>query len=438
MPSNILNLPAYTVLALECDEHDYHIKVEVVEPLRFCKDCGSGETVSNGRRRQLVKDLPSHGKRVGIYIQARRLKCKSCNTTFTEPLPEISDKHEMTNRLVTWIQKQSIQRTFASVAAEAGLDEGTIRRIFNAHVEALEKTVSFETPEYLGIDEIHISQARCVLTNIQAKTIVDMLPDRSKKTVINYLSQMEDRQRVELCTMDMWRPYREAVQVVLPKAIVVVDKFHVVRLASDAMEKARRQIKDGMTDAERKGLKRERYILRKRQHDLNDFERLRLDGWLKNYPLIGAAYSAKESFFAIYDATSPAEAKRLFRAWLQTVEPEIKPFFSDLVKAWINWEDYILTYFTHPVTNATTEGINNLIRVIDRLGRGYSFEALRAKILYTKGIHCEKKRPKFSRREVFGGHTYGVAEQGAFESYVEKSLGVDIDALVKMIEDGRF
>lgn len=96
---------------------------------------------------------------------------------------------------------------------------------------------------------------------------------------------------------------------------------------------------------------------------------------------------------------------RKIYAWLQTVEPEIKPFFSDLVKAWINWEDYILTYFTHPVTNATTEGINNLIRVIDRLGRGYSFEALRAKILYTKGIHREKKRPKFSRREVFGGHT---------------------------------
>ncbi len=44
----------------------------------------------------------------------------------------------------------------------------------------------------------------------------------------------------------------------------------------------------------------------------------------------------------------------------------------------------ILNYFQHPVTNAYTESLNNLIRVMNRLGRGYSFEALRAKILFTE------------------------------------------------------
>jgi transposase len=60
---------------------------------------------------------------------------------------------------------------------------------------------------------------------------------------------------------------------------------------------------------------------------------------------------------------------------------------------------FILNYFEHPVTNAYTESLNSLIRVMNRLGRGYSFEALRAKILFTEGAHKHKlSRPKFERR----------------------------------------
>lgn len=52
-----------------------------------------------------------------------------------------------------------------------------------------------------------------------------------------------------------------------------------------------------------------------------------------------------------------------------------------------------------PVTNAYTESLNSLIRVMNRLGRGYSFEALRAKVLFTEGIHSHKqKRPRFERK----------------------------------------
>lgn len=408
MPSNILNLPAYTVLVIEETEHDYHIKAEVKEPFRHCRECGSADTVSNGRRQTLVKDLPSHGKRVGIYIQARRLLCKACESSFTEPLPAISADHEMTNRLVEWIQQQSIQRTFASVASDTGIDERTIRRIFNVHIEELDKTLSFETPEYLGIDEIHIQQPRCVLTNIKERTIVDMLEDRSKKTVSNYLTRMENRKRVSCVSMDMWAPYKDSVRAVLPKATIVIDKFHVLKLANEALEKARKQIKDQMSDGERKGLKRERFILLKRNHDLTDIEHFKLSGWLRNYPQVAAAYSAKESFYSVYDAKSPNEAKRLFRAWAQTVDPSVGPMFSELVRAWVNWEDYIINYFTHPVTNAYTECLNNLIEVIwnrnagkkvfsSNVSRGYSFEAIRAEVLFNPGIH-----------QIVDGVNYGV------------------------------
>lgn len=51
-------------------------------------------------------------------------------------------------------------------------------------------------------------------------------------------------------------------------------------------------------------------------------------------------------------------------------------------------------YFDHRITNAYTESLNSLIRVVNRLGRGYSFDALRAKILFTEGLQKERK-PKY-------------------------------------------
>jgi hypothetical protein len=59
-----------------------------------------------------------------------------------------------------------------------------------------------------------------------------------------------------------------------------------------------------------------------------------------------------------------------------------------------NWETEIFNYFDHPITNAYTEALNGLIR---RMGRGYSFEALRAKILFTEGVH-KVKMPKYHRQ----------------------------------------
>ena len=73
MPANILNLPAYAITKVLEEEHDYHIYAEVVERrLSACPSCCSARIVGYGRREQLVRDLPIHGKRVGIYVDTRR------------------------------------------------------------------------------------------------------------------------------------------------------------------------------------------------------------------------------------------------------------------------------------------------------------------------------------------------------------------------------
>ena len=140
MPANIFNLSCCKVLGIQQNEHDYHIDVEAAEPPTSCPHCRSGDLVGFGRREQMVKDLPMHGRRVGLYIDTRRYRCRTCGKTFYEALPEIDEKRLMTKRLAQWMGKQAIKRTFASIAGEVGCTEFTVRAVFSDYVNELEKT----------------------------------------------------------------------------------------------------------------------------------------------------------------------------------------------------------------------------------------------------------------------------------------------------------
>lgn len=444
MPSNILNLRAYTVLGSTEAEHDYHIKAETAVPLTVCPNCHSREVVGYGRVEVLVRDLPMHGKRVGIYIDARRFKCKTCGKTFMEHLPEVNENRWMTERLVKWIGQRSMTNTFTSIAEDVGVTEGTIRNVFSDYVNELERTVRFETPKWMGIDEIHIIQRpRAVISNLHNNTAVNLLPNRNKKTIATYLSGLKDRDIVQYVAMDMWRPYREAVQEVIPQAKVVVDKFHVVRMANEAMESVRKSLRADLSPQQRRGLMHDRFVLLRRERELNDQQRFNLDGWAKNYPLLGEGYRLKEEFFKIYDAPTKQQAQLRYEAWVKSIPPELRDHYQPIVTAWANWQPFILEYFNHPITNAYTESLNSLIRVMNRLGRGYSFEALRAKILYSRGAHkVVQKRPKFDRQNQSIGYAGIRMMTDSFQGYgvpdkvEEINYGVDIDKLVAMIEAG--
>ncbi|OIQ77101.1 transposase [mine drainage metagenome] len=441
MPANILNLPAYTVTAIDQNDNDYHIDAVVKEPPRNCPHCRSDNLVGFGRREQMVRDLPTHGRRVGLYVDTRRFQCRSCTKTFYESLPDLDERRPMTQRLVKWVGKQSIKRTFASIGEEVGIDEKSVRSIFRDYINELEKTVRFETPQWMGIDEIHLIRPRGVIANIQNNTIVELLPNRNKETVARYLHQLDGKDCIQYVAMDMWAPYRDACIAVIPQAQIVIDKFHVVRMANDAMERARKSLRERLTLKERRGLMHDRFVLLKRERDLNDKERLLLSGWVRNYPELGEAHRLKEDFFTIYETQSKDEAQGRYIGWKRGMSAESAAAFSDLVRAWDNWAPWILGYFDHPITNAYTESLNNLIRVMNRLGRGYSFEALRAKILFSEGAHkIVKPKPKFERRAPDNDRHLASYSLCSFPSTQkeepEKNYGADISTLVRMIEAG--
>ncbi|WP_324254718.1 transposase family protein [Halomonas sp. KAO] len=129
-------------------EHDYQVHAEVTEPPTRCPNCNHSEIVGFGRRDEVIMDTPVHGKRTGIMLNRRRYRCQSCRKTFLELVPHKDNKRQMTHRLIQYIERESLRRTFSGVAEDVGVDEKTIRNIFNDYCERLEKTLKFEMPQW--------------------------------------------------------------------------------------------------------------------------------------------------------------------------------------------------------------------------------------------------------------------------------------------------
>lgn len=384
-----------------------------------------------------------HAKRVALYLQTRRFRCKVCGRTFYEPLPAVDAKRLMTERLVTWVAHEALRRPFVHVAEDVGSSEGTIRQIFKDAVARWEESRRVETPTWLGLDEIHLIRPRAVITNVQERTLVDILVNRNKDTIMRYLCHMPNRDRIAVVTMDMWRPYKEAVHGVLPQATIVVDKFHVVKMANAAVDQVRKQLRTALSPAQRRGLMHDRFILLKRAAALDAREELLLSTWVKNYPILGAVHQAKEAFFDLYAATSRAQAERRFAAWERALSDETREAFGEVLTAWKHWQQEILAYFDHPVTNAYTESLNSVIRATDRLGRGYSFEVLRAKMLWAEGaVKTVPRRPKLTRQSMILSDrwppTVGRPLLGddLWETPADTVYGTDLGRLAHRIDTG--
>ena len=192
-------------------------------------------------------------------------------------------------------------------------------------------------------------------------------------------------------------------------------------MANDALEKLRKGLHKSLTSTERRQLKGDRKILLKRENTLSDTEILTSTGWLNNFPQLLDAYKTKERFFDIWDlANDPYEAKQMLEAWRSSIPEKQLDIWADLVKASRNWEDEILNYFAtgKEVTNALTESLNRKIRDRNRDGRGYSFDVLRGKILFSTP---HKTRRVTNRSSPFKSNTTKFMKNFSFSDLLQRT-----------------
>jgi transposase len=385
---DLLNLPGWIVRSV-CEEAEYLlIEASVSEVPFVCPLCDSARPPYHfGSRSRTVFDLPIRMKPVRLQAHRRRYRCRDCSGTFLDKLPGIHACHDATERLVRYIETHALQLTgtFAGLARTLGMGERMVRVIFHTEVSRLEREYVVQTPRYLGIDEIYVEDhIYCVLTDIEHRYIVDLLPKRDMDSVKKWLSRLPGADRVTCVTMDLWNPYRLAIQAILPEASIIADKYHVVRQANEVVETVRKSLRETLSSAQAKQLKQDRKILLKRAKDLTPQQRFILESWTGFIPLLHDLFEIKEQFFCIYDAGSAQDAYERYQTWQQQIPSTLVEAFQPLQQTVAAWEKEIFAYFEteKPLTNAYTERANLSIREVTRICYGLDYRTLRAKLLF--------------------------------------------------------
>lgn len=382
---DLLNLGSLKAARLIDEGAHYVIEVDGQGMPGCCPHCLAESPYRHGSQQQHYIDIPMHGKPVLLRVERARFRCKVCGKTFFSHLPDIDAKRKASVRFIKYIEQESMKKTFALLSREAGVDEKTIKHIFEDYVERLGKTVRFETPEFLGIDELKIiGEYRCMITNVGELSIYDLLPNRRKADLTTYFKTLPDKHKVKVVTMDMWRTYKDVVNAQLPGRDIVIDRWHVVRMGNDALETVRKKIRKDLNTRQRLKLKDDRFILLEREGRLSTDEHDKMLEWFELHPELELAYRMKESFHEIYNCGDKEDAQAFARAWLDSLPPEMEYAFGAARTALTNWWGEIFNFYDHRVTNAYTESTNRLAKDMNRMGRGYSFEVMRARLIYEK------------------------------------------------------
>ena len=387
----MLNLSGLAMESVKETEDDYTITVAVSEDPPTVDCCLLQKLVLNGRKEATFTDCTMHGKRVEIRVMRQRYRCQACGKMAYGNITHMHDDHRMTQRCYKYICRHGARRTWSALGDELGLDPQTISKVWNRWADAELAKIKMATPRWLGLDEIHIKgKMRAVITNIEHRALVNMLPNREFETLHAYFTSADfDPKQVEIVTIDMWRPYQQLAAKVFPKAKVVVDKFHVVQLVTRAMEEVRRGERKRLLDLGEANMLGKRNMFLRNYDELDRREQLfsTLEIALSQHPIVREAHDLKEKFRAVWRAKTRAEAEDVYQDWAHAaLDSKCAKCFAPVIRAVSNWREEIFAFHETQLTNAYTESFNALIRKMNRAGNGYSFEALKKRLLMAHGL----------------------------------------------------
>ena len=339
-----------------------------------CPKCATLSTSRAGVAFTQVKDEDVRGQVIWLRIKKHRYYCKSCRKPFTEPVIGVLPRRRTTQRLLARILKDCEDLTnLTRVARRHFCSRALVGKIFYEQMEIkLRQRLNAPWPRVLGIDEHRFKRGEkgfaefvTMLTDIGRRRAFEVAETKNTKTLAESLHHIPNPERVQHVVLDLSRGYRSFAHTMFPNAKLVADKFHVLRLITPAIIRERKNI-----HGHRQDLHIRRQLLRSREK-LDYFERCDLDRYLKQHPKLEELYYYKERLHQLYRTKGFARATHVYDKLLEQMKTSSYEEILRLRRTLRDWKDEILEYFRSRYTNAFTESMNSIAKLVQRRGCGY-------------------------------------------------------------------
>jgi transposase len=416
-----LGLPGFVVLAAAEYGGELELLIETTESVTGCPGCGVVATLHD-RRPRWVRDLPAGGRPVTLVWFKRVWRCaeEACGRrTWSERHQAIRPRAVLTERARAECARRVGEDAtdVARVAVDLGVGWATVMRaVWEYGQRILDQQWLHTNVTVLGLDETAFLAATAVSSTQFITGLVDLAPagggparlldvveGRSGQVVTDWLDERGPDwcAGVTTAALDPFRGYERALRTALPGATVVLDAFHAVRLAQQAIDDVRRRVQQdtrghrGRTGDPLYGIRR---VLQRGAEHLspNAYGRL-LAGLDVGDPRgeVAAAYIACQELRHLYAAPDIDRARRRLHTFYQACAAPGVPELERLGRTISAWEDQLLAYFrTGGVSNGPTEAVNLLVKRIKRAGFGFrNFANYRLRLLLHCGVSWHTHRP---------------------------------------------
>jgi transposase len=374
--SNILGMKKTRVLG--CEFAGDGLVIDVAPTTQLIRCCGCGCRVHNAydrRRGRLWRHIDLGGMQVHLRYDLRRGECARCGVR-TELVPWAEPDSMFTRPFEDQVAYLAQRMDKTATAGLMRIAWNTVGSIAERIVQRLLPQDRLSGLRVIGIDELSYRKHHkyvTIVTDHETGKVVWAREGKNAATLDAFFSELgaERCAALHMVTLDMSQAYIQSVKANAPQAALVFDRFHVQRLAHDALDQVRRAIVAQQNNPnERRALKRTRFVLQKNPEKLSSAERRKVALVQSTNRPLYRAYLLTQSLADILGARQYFVARDRLDGWLAWASRSKLAAFVRVARTIRKHRDGVLAYLNSHLTNARSEGLNGKVRVITRRSFG--------------------------------------------------------------------
>ncbi len=352
-----------------------------------CKYCQNDQLTIKATYQRKVKHTRQGNQIMMLHLRVPKYYCKACKRYFRHCFTGIRPRYRASEayRLEVF-EAHDGGVTQRKLSKTHNISPSTVERWYHHHVSLKHSEMKRRAcPRILGIDEHFFSRRKGFATtfvDLRNHKVFDIKLGRFALSLKPYLQSLEERDKVKVMVMDLSDTYRSIAKQHFPNAIIVADRFHVVRLINHHFLKLWSQHDE--IGRKNRGLIS---LMRRHEWNLREEQRVNLMSYLSNYPVLKMLYHIKQKLmrFILLKAINAKKAKEKLPPFLALIDQLHNSPLRTLAKTLTRWLEPIVAMWRFSKSNGITEGFHNKMEMMSRRAYGFrNFENYRLRVL----THC--------------------------------------------------
>jgi transposase len=381
----IIGLPDYKIISYRGNK-TVEIQAEYVGQ-RQCPHCKSQRLRKKDSFLRVFKHHSIGINKSVLIMKSHKFQCYECKRYFNQRFQGINPYQRVTEPFKEQVGLRHHTGTNKRITArDLGVGEATVERYYHRYLQLQDnKTMNASCPKILGIDEKHFTKKLGFMTtfaNLKTHRVYDVTLGRSEASLKDYVLKIPDRGNCRVILMDLCDPFRNLAKKYFKNALIVADRFHVVRLINKHFLKTW-----SMLDEE--GRKSMGLISMMRRHEWSKFNpksKERLMAYLEANPVLKVIYEFKQELMRLIlsRVSNRKQAEPLVVRYLEMIkqlqESKLGPMVT-LGNTLEDWQKEIVRMWRFSKTNSITEGLHRRMEeVLDRAYGMRNFNNFRIRV----------------------------------------------------------